>query len=196
MSVERPSTQTALRRPQHKRPPNGLLAWQATIGHIAQRFSPDAMLKLQVYPVKGQIRWSVQASWGPQDEFVRDAPSLETALCDLWREVERHHQIFETFEDAFKAPANYAENEWVDSRTGDTLTRFIRVTQAAFRDDWLLVMIYQPVQTSETRVQVRLIAHDNTVHVGGRGATFFDACHDLYNNAAPHYATAVTKHDE
>jgi hypothetical protein len=187
---------TLRKMPRPKRPLNGLLAWQATIGYISLQYSPDALLKLQVYPLPEGARWSASASWGQQEEQVRDLLSLPAALRDLWQEVDQHHHIFQSEEDAVRGPVDYEEHQWVDPRTHETLTRLIRVTQAVFPNDWQLIVAYQPIETSSTRVQARLLARNSKLQVGGRGPTVRDACHDLYTNAAPLYANAAAKREE
>lgn len=184
---------TSIRRPLPKRPPTGWMAWEATLGYISTQYSPDAMLKLQVYPDGSSTHWCASVSWGQNEEQVQQVPSLAAALGDLWREVERHHMIFTDLQDAVKMPANYPEDRWVEPRALDTIQRLIQVNAAIFKQDWQLIVVYQPNERPETRVQARLLAANNSVHIGGRGGSLYDACHGLYTNAAPTYAAYRNK---
>jgi hypothetical protein len=176
-------------RPMPKRPENGLLAWQATIGYISSQYSLDAMLTAQAAPLDdGRVAWSASASWGRSRESVEGLPSLPTALRELWREVDRNHVIFETRTALIKRPANYAENEWLDADTAAVLDRLVHVTGAVYNDDWQIVLVYQPVESLTSRFQARLLARGGAVQIGAHGASLRDACHTLYRNAAPHYA--------
>jgi hypothetical protein len=171
--------------PTPKRPENGFLAWQATIGYISTEHSPDALLTLNVSPLEnGEIAWRATASWGRFAEEVRDAPSLIEALRALWREVDRHHIIFRSLEAAVKKPINYKDDQWIDTDTQASLDRVIQIAQRAFGNDWRIVIVYQPVANPSSRVQARLIARKDTINSGGRGATLREACQLLYRNAA------------
>jgi hypothetical protein len=180
-----------------RRLPNGLLAWQATLAYIAAQHSPDALLELKINPVVHNdaavpdIGWSAQVSWGTKTEQVEGAPTLQAALTLLWHEVERNHVIFISEEDTVRRPVGYSADEWIDSHSHDILWRVLETTQAVFGHDWQLVMIYQPTDTPHLRVQMRLLANNNTVTVGGRGPALIDAARDLYRNAAPAYAAAA-----
>ncbi len=178
---------TVVSRPMPKRPENGLLAWQATIGYISAQYSLDAMLTLQAYPIKKQVGWSAQASWGQNVEVVEDRDNLPAALRELWQKVAQNHVIFETKEAALKRPANYDEDEWLDDDTRLVLERLVQVTRSVYALDWLLVMVYQPVENPTMRFQARLLAHSNTVTVAGLGPNLITACRDLYRNAAPYF---------
>ncbi len=180
---------TVHKRPMPRRPRNGLKAWEATMGYISDQYSPDATLKLEIYPyAEDEIAWAASVSWAQNVESVEDRPSAAAALCDLWLEVSHNHSIFKTLEAAIKSPANYDEDNWLDERTADAFDRLICVADAMYKDDWLLIFIYQPVQSPDTRVQARLLARDNSIRVGGRGPSLHDACNKLYHNAASSYA--------
>jgi hypothetical protein len=184
-------------RPLPKRLPNGFLAWQATIGYISTQHSPDALLKLHVYPVDDEsIGWGASAAWGQYQEEVWDRASFAAALSDLWQEVDSHYLIFESQVDALKSPARYPAEKWLDAQTEDILHRLIWITGSVFGGDWKLVIVYQPVENPSMRVQARLIAYDGEVHVGGRGGSLLDACHDLYRNGAAYFANAAGRLDE
>jgi hypothetical protein len=165
------------------------MAWEATVGYISSHHSPDATLKLQVTSLAADLRWSASLSWGGQFEEARDRTQLVEALRDLWHEVELSHEIFTAPEDAVKRPVNYADDAWFDDRTTETLDRLVQVTQTVFEDDWQIIIIYQPVESPDKRLQARLLAENNIVHVGGRGPSLREACANLYHNAAREYAS-------
>jgi hypothetical protein len=170
-----------------KRPDNGLLAWQATIGYIATEYSPDAMLTLRATPSGNGVTWQGTASWGDVLESLENQPSVPIALRDLWLLIYRNHTIFKTMEAAAKGPMNYRDDQWLDEETQTTVDRMVEVTKAAFHDDWMFIVVYQPVAVPSGRVQARLLAKNNSVHISGRGASVREACRDLYHNAAPGY---------
>jgi hypothetical protein len=190
---ERPETQD--KRPFPRRPELGFTAWQMTLGYISQHYSPDAILKLQAYPANDAIQWSVSVSWAHEQEIVRDRESVGVALTDMWLEIERNHRIFASKEEAIKQPAGYAEAEWFDVPTYEILQRIVWTTQNVFAHDWLLIVVYQPVESPGTRVQMRLLANNNQMRVGSRGASVLEAGRDLFRNAAPMYA-AHAAHSE
>ncbi|MBC8098467.1 MAG: hypothetical protein H7Y11_03415 [Armatimonadetes bacterium] len=181
------------RRPLPPRPATGLLAWQATLGYISSHYSPDATLRLFTTSHNAQILWSAEVVWGGNSESVKEYPSLAGALRELWREVSTHHALFEDLEAATKAPSNYDDSDWLDLPTQETLQRLVWVTRIAFPGDWLLMAVYQPLEAPEARVQMRLLAKENTVLVGGRGASLLDAIRVLFRNAAPYYAAQSGK---
>ena len=178
------SNETLPQMPVPKRPENGLLAWQATMGYISSEHSPDALLTFQATPNEGGLAWSGTITWMHNSELVNDKPSLPAAMRDLWKEVTRSHHIFNSFEAAVRQPINYRDDQWLDADTQGSLDRLLQTTAAVFGDDWKLVMVYQPVEAPALRVQVRLLARNNVVHIGGRGASLRDACRELYRNAA------------
>lgn len=187
-------TETVHARPMPKRPETGLLAWQSTLGYISARYSLDAMLMLQVYPqAMGKLAWAAKTSWGHYTEEVRDCPSLPAVLRDLWTEVDRNNIIFETAEAISKRPVYYDDTEWLDEDTRLTLDRLIQLNWTAFEADWMLIVVYQPVDNPNTRLQTRLIAQNHSVQISGHGPTMRDACHDLYRNAARNYSASVSK---
>jgi hypothetical protein len=181
------SDKTLDQRPLPKRPENGLLAWQATIGYISQQYSLDAMLTAQAYVLNNAVSWGAAASWGTNREEVADQPSLEAALRELWRLVDSHHVIFEKREHLLKRPANYADHEWLDKDTAAVLNRVLHVTSVVYGADWQVVLAYQPVESPDSRFQTRLLALGGSVQIGGRGPDLRTACRDLYRNAAPYY---------
>jgi hypothetical protein len=181
---------TLSRRPVPNRPPNGLIAWQFTLGYISNYHSPDAMLKLQAYPVGNDVsRWSGTVSWAQVGETIRDAETLADLLRLLWLEVDRNHLIFDSQEDANRRPLGYKDNEWLDLTTQNILHRLLWTVQSAFDDDWRVVIVYQPAEIPAQRVQTRLIS---TKHqVGGRGASMAEALRDCFRNAVPAFATQM-----
>lgn len=178
---------TNARRPMPPRPATGLMAWQATLGHISARHSPDAVLKLQAHTHEARVVWSASVSWGAQQESVSDHVSLPAALRALWDEVSRNHRIFDRLEDAIKSPINYNDAEWIDMTTQEALQRLLWVTQSVFPGDWQLMIVYQPVDTPDHRTQARLLAKEQTVVVSGRGPTLLEACRNLFRNATPYF---------
>ncbi|MBL8162579.1 MAG: hypothetical protein JNJ61_11380 [Anaerolineae bacterium] len=177
--------ETIASRPLPKRPENGLLAWQATIGYISSQYSLDAMLTLQAFPLTdGAVVWAAAASWGQNREQVQDMHSLPEALRDLWKEVDRSHVIFESREAVLKRPSNYSDNEWLDIDTATILERLLQVSYSVYGDSWQMVLVYQPVEKPDARFQARLLVPPRGVQTSGQGATLRDACRDLYRNAA------------
>jgi hypothetical protein len=110
--------------------------------------------------------------------------------------VEHEHQIFKTLEAASRRPSNYPADRWVDEDTLTTLNRLIAVTESVFEQQWMLIVVYQAVENPNLRVQARLLAKDNTIHIGGRGPTIRDACRDLYRNAAPDYFASSGRQED
>ena len=179
---------TIHRRPVPKRPPNGWLAWLATVGYISQEHSADAALTLRVYPLDAEgIGWGAELAWAENREVMNDAPSFAAVLRDLWQQVNGKHQIFKSSAAAFRQPTHYNDDNWLDPDTGSALMRIIDLTYAAFGTDWQLIMVYHPTDATDSRVQARLIARENTVDVSGSGASLRDACSSLYRHAAPNY---------
>lgn len=186
------SDKTENRRPLPMRPATGLLAWQATVGYISTRHSPDAVLKLQITSREARVIWSAALSWGRKEEAVSNQPSLPSALRLLWEEVSRNHRIFDRAEDVAKSPQNYDDTEWLDLATQESLQRLIWVTQSVFPGDWKIILLYQAVDTPILRMQARLTAQNGRVVVGGQGASLLDACRALFRNATPHFASGAT----
>jgi hypothetical protein len=176
-------------RPLPKRPENGLLAWEATIGYICTQYSLDALLMFRAYPLNGGVAWEATASWGQNGEHVHDQPSLASALRELWRQVDRNHVIFEHREAVIKRPANYGDHEWSDTDTKIILERVLQVTRTVYGTDWVLSWIYQPVERAEIRFLARLVAKEHNVVTSGQGVSMREACRDLYRNAAHHFVT-------
>jgi len=186
-------TETIASRPLPHRPRYGLLAWEATIGYISAQYSLDAMLTIHLYPAENEICWGAAATWGQNGEQVRDLPTLGAALSALWRQVDQNHVIFEQREALVKRPVNYADNEWLDADTTVILERVLQVTRTVYKEDWLLIFVYQPVESTDVRFQARLIAQSESVKTGGHGPSMRDACRDLYRNAAHHFASRSGK---
>jgi hypothetical protein len=172
--------------PIPRRPEYGLTAWLLTIGYISEEHSPDAMLTLRVQPAADEaLVWAVRLTWGEYAEETDALPSLADALRLLWRQVSKMHHLFKTFDAAVRQPANYDADRWIDPVTQAALDRLLSLTRTAFAEDWLLLIIYQPTDNPQLRVQARLLAKNNTIHLGGRGASIADACRDLYLHLAP-----------
>jgi hypothetical protein len=171
-----------------QRPKTGLAAWEATVGYIAAEHSPDALLTLRVYPDGDENLWGAVLEWGPHREEVEALASLPEALRDLWRVVNQGHIIFKEEADAIRKPAGYGEFDWVDADTKDALERLVWVVRVVFKEDWTLVVIYQPTDNPAVRVQVRLLAREDSVHINGRGASLKEAATQLYRNATPYFS--------
>ncbi len=175
--------------PKSRRPENGFIAWQVTLGYINLHHSPDARLKLEAYPVGRSVRWQGTVSWGGNSETVKDLASLPDALRALWLEVDRYHHIFNVAANDEKAsrPAGFADTEWLDLSTQDVLHRLLWMVATAFKDTWRLVLVYQPAEVPRERVQMRLTLADGA-SAGGRGANLIEALRDGFRNAIPAFA--------
>lgn len=181
-------SQTQPNRPFPKRPEDGFLAWQATIGYISTHHSPDVLLQVEAYPSVGHgIAWRASLSWGGHHEMVSDYPSLPSALRELWLVVEKNHTIFRSPIDAIRRPYGYHDHEWFDEATLDILHRLIHTTQNVFKEDWRILWVYQPSEMPDVRVQMRMLAIQMTYQASGRGASLLDAGRELFRNAAPVY---------
>lgn len=184
-------------RPSLRRPEDGFAAWQATLGYISQHHSPDALLKLKVYPIgERTVRWMASVSWGQTQETVEAAESLPAALTQLWQQVERFHTVFHDPEEAIRKPEGYAPYEWLDVNTQDILHRLIWTTQTVFNEAWHIVILYQPTEISHTRVQIRLLALNSTVSAGGRGPSLLEAARDVFRKAVPVFVSNVSADQE
>lgn len=177
---------TAPMRPLPNRPKYGWMAWEATAGYMSAHLSPDVTLKLSAYPAQdgSSVHWGSSVTWAQEREEVKDFSAPHEALAQLWRVVDQTHSIFGMTEDAVKRPAHYKDNQWFDSWTAEIMQRLVRVTHAVFKDDWMIVLVYRPIESMDGRIQARLMAIDNEVHVGGRGPSLGDGCRHLYHNAA------------
>lgn len=179
--------QTQADRPVPKRPKWGWLAWEATVGYIHQYHSPDATLKLEIYPMDYIMGWAATLSWGERHEAVHDQQSFADSLNNLWRQVEQHHNLINSLEAAVARPINYGDDEWLDELTYEAFSRLINTTDTIFQGDWQIIILYRPVESANKRVQARLIADGTVVNRGGNGPTLRDACRQLFHNAAPIY---------
>lgn len=198
MSRDIRKTMTITRRALVPRPDTGLQAWQATLGYMSNFHSPDAILTTCVRPDSESLRWSATVTWGQRKESVTDRDSLAAVLRDLWALIERYHNIFLAPEDSTRAPSGYGDYTWLDVDTLDTLHRFILTTQTVFEDDWRIVTLYRSLDRPQQRVQIRLIAREERVAVGGSGPTQMDATQAIFRHAAPAFAshTGVQQTDE
>ncbi len=175
-------------RPTPKRPQTGWLAWQSTVGYMAQELSPEIALTITVYPVNANtFGWSAALYWGENNEAIHAEDTLADALRGLWFKVEAHHRIFNTLEDAARRPVNYAEGDWLDDATQSALDRLLQVTAATFSSGWRVIITYQPVDNPDMRVQAGLYKDDGTIQVEGQGPSLRDACQMLYRSAARYY---------
>jgi len=170
-----------------KRPENGLLAWQATVGFISMIYSPDATLTIKVQPENGKRMWQASIEFGGRHQSVTERASMAEALRDLWLKLEANFTVFPSPVDEVRKPANFADDKWLDADTARTLDALIDLTQNVFDQDWRLMIVYQAVETPSQRVKMRLFARDNAVVIGGQGPSLREACRSLYRNAAPQY---------
>ncbi len=183
---------TAPMRPFPNRPKYGWMAWESTAGYMSAHLSPDVTLKLSASSNDdgSAILWGASITWAQENEEVRGCVAPHEALSQLWKTVDLAHSIFGKTEDAIKRPANYRENQWFDNWTLEIMQRLVRVTHAVFKEDWIIVIVYRPIESMDARIQARLVADNESVYVGGRGSSLGDGCRQLYHNAAPIF----TKH--
>ena len=179
---------TVMHLPIVPRPENGFAAWQTTLGYISRQHCPDARMVLQIYPVSQQIRYGARVMWGPVVEEINQAPSLPEAMARLWTVVNQNHVIFATPHEATRSPSGYDLMEWLDLNTQDVLHRLIWTAHMVFTTDWMIVLFYRTFGNPQQRVQMRLLALDNTVNIGGRGPSVMDAARSLFHNAADTFA--------
>ncbi|MBZ0277484.1 MAG: hypothetical protein K8I60_15165, partial [Anaerolineae bacterium] len=143
---------TIASRPLPKRPENGLLAWQATIGYLHTQYNLDSILTLYIYPLDAESTgWGADVTWGKNKESVTGQPVLAHALRHLWDQVASRHVIFETKEALLKRPANYADHEWLDAETTAILDRLVRTTAELLAPDWRITLVYRPVESPDLR---------------------------------------------
>jgi hypothetical protein len=188
------SDATHRRKPIPSRPKTGWLAWESTTGYIALNYSPDATLKIEIYPVNEVVSWAATFSWGQHQESVRDRFSLGEALGALWLQIEAYHpSLMEAPEAKTRRPISYGDDEWLDQATLDVFSRLVGVTEMAFGGQWQLVVVYRPEENPPDRVQTRLVAHDGEATIGARGPTLRDACRALFTSAAVRFRQFVLK---
>ncbi len=181
---------TIAKRPTPRRPATGLLAWQATTGYIQQEYNTDAVFSIFVYPLAdGSLHWAATLAWSGFDQEVEKMPTLAAALTTLWEEVSSRHHIYNSLEAMSKRPAGYADHEWVDEATANTLDRLLQVTDRAFQSDWMITIMYRPLSSPHERVQSSLAAQSNQVQVIGYGPSIREACQTLYRNAATYFTS-------
>ncbi len=188
------------------RPPTGLLAWHSTVGYMSQHHSADAQLTIRVIPRDRRLSWTASLLWGYHRETVEERSTLAAALEDLWTIVDQNVVVFQHEADQVISPAHYDQAEWLDIPTQEIFQRLLWMTMTAFHSNWHLVILYQPVETTQRRIQMRLlVASDDkptsdTPHydivIGTWGASLIDACRTLYRNAAPHFLAQTTRTHE
>ncbi len=185
---------TQRHRPIPSRPKTGWQAWEATTGYISLHYSPDATLKVEIYPLGEVVAWAATFSWSQHQESVRDRVSLGDVLTSLWQQIETYHpSLMEAPDAKTRRPIGYADEEWLDQPTFDVVSRLVGVTETAFHGQWQLVIVYRAVEKPEDRVQTRLIAQNGETTVGGRGPTLRDACRALFTTAAVRFRQFVLK---
>lgn len=183
-------SETQRRNPLPQRATLGFSAWQLAVRYMTVHYSPDVLLKLQVYPSGiGSIFWGASISWGDFNEFVRDMESLGCALTTLWHKVTHLHPSLVKSDSELNPPIGYSETQWLDAKTQSLVERIVNMTQDTFTGDWLLIIIYQPSRVPNMRVQMRLLANSNQIRVGGRGDNMINAGHNLFDNAIQYFVS-------
>lgn len=186
--------ETIVSRPLPSRPSNGLLAWQSTMGYLSVQYNLDASLAIEVRPGDlGAVLWSAAATWGQNTQQVGRRPTMPAALRDLWREIDRNHVIFESREALLRRPVNYTDDEWLDADTQMLLDRTLEIATSVYGSDWLLNMVYQPVELPAVRFTAHLTARQNTVQSSGHGAGMRQALQDLFRSAAPDFVARAVR---
>ncbi len=170
-----------------RRPVGGWTAWQMTLGYISQHHSPDASLTLQARAVAAtdQLLWSAALEWGQRRESVVEEESPGAALACLWQTVACYHDVFLTPDDAWRAPVDYGESEWVDPSIIEGVRRVLAMMGKISGQNWRLILVYQPAEMPAQRVQVRLIAGDGVRCAGGFGPTLLQAIRELFRSVVP-----------
>ncbi len=179
------------------RPKFGWMAWENTVGYIATQYTPDVLLQLDIHPINEVIGWSASLTWGQNQESVQDRVSFGAALSDLWREIETNHPLLlQTPEARARRPVQYDEDNWLDDASFAVFSRLVGVTETAFRGDWRILILYQPVENPTARLQARLLANQGEVQIGARGASLRDACRMVFRNAAVSYKAYASRESE
>jgi len=180
-------------RPMPQRPANGLLAWEATIGYLRLQYRLDARLTLQAVANANVVTWSAYAVWGQNTEQVTGKLSMQSALRDLWSQVDHKHVIFESREAMLRRPSNYKDNEWLDDATNTVFSQMLELFHVAFINAWTLTIIYEPVEIADARFQARLSASKDGLNLLGQGADLQDACRDLLRVTAQNHIKRRTQ---
>lgn len=183
-------------RPMPQRPANGLLAWEATIGYLRLQYRLDARLTLQAVASSNLVMWSAYAVWGPNSEQVTGKLTVQTALRDLWAQIDHKHVIFESREAMLRRPANYKDDEWLDSATNAIFNQLLDLFQMAYSNSWTMTIIYEPVEIADVRFQVRLSAANDTLNLLGQGATLRESCRDLLRVTAQTHIRRRARHTQ
>lgn len=170
-------------RPLPRRSRWGWGAWESTVGYLASKHSPDASLKLQVGVIEGKVTFSATVAWGEFRESVENTPDSSTALKDLWDVIDRSHSIFLHVDDKFRSPVGYEHDEWLDDVTNDILARLLLILQQLFADDWMLLIVYRPVEAADKRQQIRLVADNSQIQRIVQGSSLADVCRKLLYQA-------------
>lgn len=166
-------------RPMPKRPANGLLAWEATIGYLRLQYGLEARLTLQAVTTANVTSWSAYSVWGQNTEQVTNKGTIAEALRDLWAQVDKRHVIFESREAMLRRPVNYSDDEWFDAATEAVFKQMIGLLHIACGDNWTITINYEPNEIADVRFQVQVSAVPNYPNLLGQGSTLRDACHDL-----------------
>lgn len=176
--------ETYVKRPMPVRPKFAWRAWEATIGYIHQKHSPDVTLGITIAPMTHYIGWSASLKWGQDIEEVENRHSFPIALNDLWAKIEQNHRLIDTMEAATRRPVNYSDDNILDDSTNQVFSSLVNSTDTVFSGDWQIMVSYRPIETPSKRVQTRLTADNYKVNRGGNGATLREACRNLLRNTA------------
>ncbi len=170
-----------------RRPRWGWLAWEMTVGYISKQHSPDAALKLEIYPMTHVVGWSAALLWQDHQEIVRDEISFADALSGLWSRVDQYSGLTFGEESLGRTPVRYSDEEWLDQASYTALSVLVNTTDTFFTGNWSIVIVYRPIDVPAKRLTARLIAQHIAVNRGASGATLREVCRTLYLNALPDY---------
>ena len=180
-----------------RHPVDGWTAWQMTLGYISQHHSPDVTLSIQAQPVAAdRLAWSAELMWGRHIESVVEEESPGAALACLWQTVACYHDVFLTPDDAWRAPVDYGESEWVDPSITEGVRRVLAMMGKISGQNWRLILVYQPAEMPAQRVQARLIAGDGVRCAGGFGPTLLQAIRELFRSFVPVFGARMDARDQ
>ncbi len=166
--------------------PTAWISWQAVLGDLAARGTPDARLGVEAIGREDATHWTAELVWGENHERVGERLSLPAALLDLWNELIAHHTLYPG-DLTKRGPALYEPHECIDIETQAVLHRLLGVIRSAFGADWTLLMAYHPVAKADQRIHTRLVARRGEVAVTAGGATLIEGARALMRAAAPYF---------
>jgi hypothetical protein len=170
-----------------RRPRWGWLAWEATVGYVSRYVSPDAALKIEIYPMTHIVGWAASLLWQDRQETVRDAFSFADVLTRLWERVDQYSGLDFASDARVRMPHRYGDDEWLDQSAYRALSLLVNTTDTFFSGDWSIVIVYRPLEVPDSRFHARLIAQEIAVNRGATKSTLRDVCRTLYLNALPDY---------